>query len=176
MRISRIQNYKNNYNQTFEAKFRKKDIKELINYTSFIDDEDKSAYPKLYTMLKHLDEQCPEDVAYLEYVTKTKDGKYFRPVKNDKERWEIVENNFEKPLGVRIYTRPQDYKDRYEKKDFIGHSLDQASPFEALKDATITNDDTHFGYIHIPENIFEQEWWKNKDKTAEDIKKLAIDA
>lgn len=172
MRINSIQNYNNFNSVSFGAKFRKKDIKELISYTYVMNDDDKSSFPKLYTMLKYL-EECPGDVAYLEYVTKGKDN-CFRPVKSQKERYEIIENNFEKPLGVRIYTIPKEFS--YQKKHYIGEDYEGASPFDALKDATVTDKDEHYDYVHMPERIFEQEWWKNRDKTTEDIKKLAIDA
>lgn len=174
MRISNIQGYNNRYSQnepSFGLKFRKKDIKEFLNEAIWEDDDDKSIYPKLYTMLKYF-EEIPGDVAYIEYVTKKEGSQYHTIVRTKKEMQDIIENG--KNLGVRIYAYTDDFDPK--RKIEYGWNYNNGSVIKALEKATVTDEDKHWNTLKMPERIFEQEWWKNRHVTSEDIKKLAIDA
>ena len=100
-------------------------------------------------------------------------------IKNKEEMLNTIRHNKYYEAQIRVYNNDK------EKTDFeiIGNSNieDDHSPLTALQDATLAftksdDEETHFNYVRMPKMIFEQEWWKNRHKTADDIRKLAIDA
>ena len=56
----------------------------------------------------------------------------------------------------------------------LGHST--KSKFDALKRACVEDDFISGGYLHMPESVYENQWWNNRNITEDDILKLAIDA
>ena len=158
----------NNCQNSFNAKFTKKDIKELIQVC---DTDNKSVYPKIYTMLKYLTE-APFEKVQFEYVVDKKGDKKYRIVKRKNDLYKYIEEN--KSIGVQIVSFVEKYGRK--SKEILGVDYQKAVPMNALKDATVTAEDEHYGYIKMPERIFEQEWWNNRHVTVDDIKKLAIDA
>lgn len=179
MRIDSIQNY--SYKPAFGVKFTKKDIEEILNDNSIYrikkyDQDDCSVYPKIYTMIKHL-EEAPGDIAHIHYVDYTSNTKG-RIITNKGEIQKIIKNNQPLQAEIRYYN---DSNNPY--GHFLGCS-EECSPVEALEMSTLAFDDNagpkdseyHEDYVHMTKRAFEEEWWKNRHKTKEDIRKLAIDA
>lgn len=176
MRVNRIQNYNNTYSPAFGVKFRKKDIEKIIQDVNYRYDEnqDMSIYPKIYTMIKYL-EEVPGDIATIEYTTINNKGKDIT-LKNKKAINTAIENN--KHINVQIQVR---YGDKQYDYKCIGWDEEHKSPLKSLECATLAFDDRkggeyHEDYVHMPKIIFDLKWWGNRHKTVDDVRKLAIDA
>lgn len=185
MRINSIQNY-NRYNHgpAFGVKFNQKDINSILNsiseeYIYGAEVEDYSVYPKVYTMLKYL-EEIPGDKAYIRYITLDNNRKP-KILKDESMVYNLERNDeyvkSEICINSKESAEPEIIGENDSKPISLVKALEDATlAFSTDKHAAETDSEYHGKYIHMPKMIFEQEWWKNRHKTSEDIRKLAIDA
>ena len=100
--------------------------------------------PQLYTMLEYLDELPGRE---LRFETKDYAGQY---------------------------TLANDYRTRvYLGGIQLGEAKGLRNYFGALFNACVKNE-AQAEHLRMPERIFEQQWWNNRHKTAEDIRKFAL--
>jgi hypothetical protein len=185
MKINNIQSYNRvNHSPAFGVKFNQKDINTILNSVSeeyIYGDKgaDYSIYPKVYTMLKYL-EEIPGDKAYIRYITLDNNWKP-QILTDESTMYNLARNNEYVKSEICISTKgcsvPEVIGENDGNPASLVKALERATlAFSTDKHADETNKEFHEKYIHMPRIIFEQEWWKNRHKTSEDIRKLAIDA
>lgn len=140
----------NNYKPSFNARLPKKEIMELVEISK--KDKNGAGMQKLYTLLDLLD-KFPGKIAG--YKTKTVTSRYratgpyggsFLP--NTTYNTLYIDN-------VEIKKKPK-------------------SKLNVLYSA-MTDYKTEDGeYIHMPESIWDNMWWKNRDKTIKDVEKFIL--
>ena len=154
-------NYQHKNNMSFKAQFPKRDIELLIK-----EQEDAVAnlwknykirsipdYPKLYTFLERIAEIKEGTTARLKLGNSQGGGwatpKAYPRIEIDGE---LLMENIGGDRGKYWY--------------------------DTLEKAVLGGSENNFGipYFFMPRSVYEQTWWKHRNVTADDIRKLAIDA
>ena len=150
----------------FKARFSKDDIKTLIKEATPKGYGDSRTLrieiPKLYTALKFLDENHPDKMLHLSTSA------YRDPQKN------IVMEHGEYPC---YNTFTQIFNERGNELVSIDGDNNFLGALYGLcrLDCSIGYGRSYKRYLRMPFSVFENEWWKNRNVTIEDVEKLAFD-
>ena len=165
----------NSHKPQFEAKFSKKDLRFLIESAKYngLYYSVYESIPQLYTMVKYLTE-FPEKIARVKFSAKNPLTGNYKAISHKK----AVSGDYRSVVTEIMLPDHLNYG--YP----IGSASDSYGPanmsFVALKNAVVkTTDKSRIAFdccLRMPERIFEQEWWKNRHITEDDIMKLAYDA
>ena len=161
--MNSIQNYSmTNYqqnniqknNSSFKAKFPLEDLEKLIQEQHKFGNNPLPEYPQLYTLLERLAEIKEGAIARLRLGGPTGGG-WATPSQNP-----IIE------IDGKVF------------KENIGGERGYYW-FDTLKEAILGGtrpDNSEIPSFAMPNSVYVQTWWKNRKVTADDIRKLAIDA
>lgn len=136
----------NNNQPSFEARLPKRELNTMVDAALSHDKE--AGLPKLYTLLQQLDKMPGE--------------------KAELKSWIIRRI----PSGIGFASS---YENRYQLR--VDNKLieEGSNAFDVLYSA-VTSFKTKDGKkIHMPKAVFDPMWWKNRNKSAEDIEKLLRD-
>lgn len=144
----------------FKARFFKDDIKTLIKEatpkSAFDSKDPRVEIPKLYTALKFLDENHPDKMLKL-----NTDTQLYREKKAALSHGE----SYSHATFTKIFNENGKKLVDEEKPLYALYGL-------CLKSLHATHDKR---YLRMPQSVFENEWWKNRNVTIEDVEKLAFD-